>query len=79
MLTGLSSSAKLWWIAGGWISSLLHIAAPWLIRYGSPGFSFLVPVTGALMAVTLTFMTAYPIMVMWAHKPERARETEQAS
>ncbi len=79
MLTGLSSRAKLWWIAGGWISSLFHIAAPWLIRYGSPGFSFLFPVTGALMAVTLTFMTAYPIMVLWAHRPDRARESESAS
>jgi len=71
MLTG--ARAKTLWIAGGFGSSLLHLAAPWLIRYGSAAMSWLYPVTGALMAITLGFMTAYPIMVMWAHAPEREK------
>src|SRR5579859_6335354 len=36
MLTALKPSTKIAWIAGGWISSLLHLGAPWLIRYGTP-------------------------------------------
>jgi hypothetical protein len=65
MLTGLSSTAKLCWIATGWASSLLHLVAPWAIRYGGAGFSFTYPVSGAVMAVALGFMTIYPIVVMW--------------
>jgi hypothetical protein len=65
MLTGLSSTAKLGWIATGWASSLMHLAAPWAIRYGGAAFSFTYPVSGALMAVALGFMTIYPIVVMW--------------
>jgi hypothetical protein len=70
MLTGLSSTAKLVWIALGWSSSLLHLAAPWLIRYGGAGWSFSYPLSGALMAVALTVMTVYPIVVMWLRRPE---------
>jgi hypothetical protein len=65
MLTGLSTRAKSIWIAGGWLSSLLHLLAPWLIRYGSAAWSFLYPLSGALMALTLVVMTVYPIWAMW--------------
>ncbi len=71
MLTGMRPSWKMGFIVGDWGSSLVHLAAPWLIRYGSAGFFWLYPLTGAAMAVTLGFMTAYPIMVMWAKPPER--------
>jgi hypothetical protein len=74
MLTGLSARAKAIWIAGGWISSLLHLAAPWLIRYGSSSLSWLYPLSGALMALTLTVMTAYPMVVMW-RKPRESVAT----
>jgi hypothetical protein len=72
MLTGLSTRWKSIWIAGGWLSSLLHLAAPWLIRYGSAGWSFLYPLSGAAMALTLGVMTGYPIIVMWAGAPAAA-------
>jgi hypothetical protein len=74
MLTGLRPGTKSAWIAGGWSSSLLHLAAPWLIRYGSASWSWLYPVSGALMALTLTVMTVYPMVVMW--KPRRAAQGE---
>jgi hypothetical protein len=74
MLTGLGSRAKVVWIAGGFSSSLLHLTAPWVIHYGSAAWSWLFPLSGALMAVTLGFMTAYPIMVMWARPPERDKD-----
>src|SRR5262249_31544363 len=53
MLTGLSSTAKLVWIALGWLSSLLHLGAPWLIRYGGAGWSFSYAASGAVMGVSL--------------------------
>jgi hypothetical protein len=71
MLTGLSVRAKLLWIGGGWLSSLLHLLAPWLIRYGSPRLGVLFPLSGAAMALTLGVMTVYPIVVMWARRPAR--------
>jgi hypothetical protein len=71
MLTGLSTRWKTWWIAGGWVSSFLHLLSPWLIHYGSASLSVLYPISGALMALTLSVMTAYPIMVMWGHPPEK--------
>ena len=74
MLTGLSSTAKMVWIAGGWLSSLLHLAAPWLIRYGGAGWSWSYPLSGALMALALTVMTVYPIVVMWLPRPDRGPE-----
>jgi hypothetical protein len=69
MLTGLSTRAKTIWIACGWVSSLVHLAAPWVIRYGSAAFSWLYPVSGAVMFVALTIMTVYPIVVMWKPRP----------
>jgi hypothetical protein len=71
MLTGLSSRAKTAWIAGGWLSSLAHLAAPWLIRYAGRGWSWLYPLSGALMGVALTVMTIYPLVMMWWPQPRR--------
>ncbi len=76
MLTGLSSTAKTAWIATGWLSALLHLAAPWLIRYGSASWSFLYPTSGALMGLAMLVMTVYPIVVMWLPRSEaRAART----
>lgn len=73
MLTGLSSTAKSAWIAAGWLSALLHLGAPWLIRFGGAGWSWLYPLSGAAMGLALAVMTVYPIVVMWAHAPSRAK------
>jgi hypothetical protein len=69
MLTG--APGKAWWIGGGWLSSLVHLAAPWLIRYQSPAWSVLYPISGSAMALTLTVMTAWPIIAMWRRAPAR--------
>ncbi len=71
MLTGLSSTAKSIWIVAAFASSLLHLAAPWLIRYVSTSLSFLYPISGAAMAASLSWMTIYPMVVMWTHPPSR--------
>ena len=73
MLTGLSSKAKTVWIATGWLSALLHLAAPWIIRYGSASWSFLYPTSGALMGLAMSVMTVYPLIVMWLPRREAAR------
>lgn len=70
MLTGLSSTAKSVWIAAGWLSAFVHLLAPWVIRYGSASWSFLYPVSGALMGLALMVMTVYPIVVMWLPRRE---------
>ena len=75
LLTDVSSRGKTAWIVAGWLSSLLHLAAPWLCRYGGPRAAPLFPLSGAAMTVALTVMTAYPLWQMWARKPTRpARE-----
>lgn len=65
MLTALAPSLKLIFIVTGFASSLLHLAAPWAIHYGGAGWAWLYPLSGGLMALSLTFMTVYPIVVMW--------------
>jgi hypothetical protein len=73
MLTGLSSTAKTAWIAAGWLSALLHLAAPWAIRYGGAGWSFTYPVSGAAMGLSLGVMTVYPMVVMWLPRRESTK------
>ena len=65
MLTGLRAGTKVAWIVSGWISTLVHLGAPWLIRYGTPRLAWLYGTSGALMGVTMTVLTVYPMIVMW--------------
>ena len=65
MLTGLSPTAKAAWIVAAWLSALLHLAAPWLVRYGSASLAWTYPLSGALMAISMTMLTVYPMIVMW--------------
>ena len=78
MLTGLSSTAKTVWIVGGWLSALVHLAAPWLIRYGGAAWSFTYPTSGALMGLALSVMTVYPMIVMWLPRRETTKGFEPA-
>jgi hypothetical protein len=72
MLTGLSSRAKAIWIVAAWLSALLHLAAPWLVRYGSAQLAWTYPLSGAAMALTTTVLTVYPMIVMWRPRPEKS-------
>jgi hypothetical protein len=72
MLTGLSSTTKVVWIAAAWIASLLHLGAPWLVRYGSASLAWLYPLSGAAMALPMLVLTVYPMIVMW--RPPRSTE-----
>jgi hypothetical protein len=79
MLTGLSSAAKTAWIVCGWLASLLHLAAPWLIRYAGVGWTVLYPLSGAAMALSLTVMTVYPLVMMWVPPPAAAGKSAKGA
>jgi hypothetical protein len=68
MLTGLGSRTKAFFIVTGWLSSAVHLAAPWLIRYATSALSPLYPISGGAMALSLGVMTVYPIAVMWGRR-----------
>jgi hypothetical protein len=69
MLTGLAPATKMAWIAGGYLTALVHIAAPWVVRYGGGGWAFLYVVSGVGLFVSSTVLTAYPIWAMWFGRP----------
>src|SRR5215472_16116788 len=59
MLTGMSAAAKLGWILACGLSSLLHVGAPWIVRYA--GGAILLPTSGAVMLGAFGFMTVYSV------------------
>ena len=65
MLTGLGVGAKLGWIVACWLSSLFHIGAPFLVRYGGGQLAWVFALSGTLMAIPLLVVTLYPMWVMW--------------
>jgi len=71
MLTSLATRTKAAWVVLAWLSSLAHLAAPWLIRFSSPSWRWLFPTTGVVMTVSLGFMTVFPIVVMWLPRPRK--------
>jgi len=63
MLTAISPKAKLFWILSCGLGSLVHVAAPWIVRYA--GGAVLMPVSGAVMLGAFAFMTVYSVYAMW--------------
>ena len=70
MLTGLVPTTKLVWIVAAWATSLLHVGAPFVVRYGGPRLSWVFGASGIAMAVPLAVVTLYPAWVMW--RPPRS-------
>jgi hypothetical protein len=66
MLTDLQERTKVAWIAVSSVAAFGHIAAPWILRYGPSGLGWLMPVTGVAMLATMTVLTIYPVIAMWA-------------
>ena len=80
MLTGLQPGTKAAWIAGGFGSSIAHIAAPWLLHYAGGGWTWLYAASGAGLGVTSTVLTLYPVWAMWFGRPaspSRAAEADR--
>jgi hypothetical protein len=76
LATGLGELAKLAWIVAGIAGITLHLAAPWVVRYGGPSFAFLHAVSGVLLTVTMAMLTLYPLVAMW--RPPRAEAAARA-
>jgi hypothetical protein len=74
--TGLSPRAKLGWISAASATVALHIATPWLVRYGSTRLAFLHALSGAAMTLTMGVLTIYPVVAMWRAAPVRVTPTE---
>jgi hypothetical protein len=71
MLTGLGPATKLAWIVGASVSALVHLAAPWLCRYGGAALVPVVPVSGVAMLGSFGFMTVYAVYAMWRAPGDR--------
>lgn len=69
LATGLGDRAKLGWIAGGSGAVALHLATPWLVRYGGGSLAALHALSGLALIVTMTVLTGYPVVAMWRRPP----------
>jgi hypothetical protein len=74
LATGLRDATKLAWIVAGAASVALHLATPWLVRYGSPSLALLHAVSGAALTLTMSVLTLYPVLAMWRRPPTTAKQ-----
>jgi hypothetical protein len=70
LATGLGGAAKLGWIVAGAASVVMHLATPWLVRYGTAGLAPLHILTGVALTVSMSVLTVYPTFSMWRGKAE---------
>ena len=71
LATGLRDRTKLGWIVAGIVGVTLHLATPWLVRYGGGGLAFLHAISGLALTVSMSVLTLYPVVVMWRPPPPR--------
>ena len=77
LLTETSALSQMVWISLAWRSALLHILAPWLIRFGSMRLALSYPLSGFGLFVSCLWLTAYPVWVMWRGKPSDSPKPRQ--
>ena len=77
LLTETSALSQTVWISLAWLSALLHILAPWLIRFGSTRLALSYPLSGFGLFVSCLWLTAYPVWVMWRGKPSDSPKPRQ--
>ncbi|HET6279594.1 MAG TPA: hypothetical protein VFH73_01455 [Polyangia bacterium] len=70
--TGASDRAKLGWVLAASGSLFAHLATPWLVAFVTPGLAWLHALSGAAMTLTMTVLTAVPVVAMWRRRPARA-------
>lgn len=78
LMTESSVISHMVWISLAWLSALLHIAAPWLIRFGSTKLSLLFPASGFGLFASCLWLTAYPVWVMWRGKPKTTHSAPES-
>lgn len=59
-------AAKRAWVATSFLAVLTHVAGPWLVRYGGPALSFVMPLTGLALVVSFFWLGARGLWEMWA-------------
>jgi hypothetical protein len=77
--TALSPRAKLGWVSAASATVFLHIATPWLVRYGSSSLAFLHALSGSAMTLAMGVLTVYPVFAMWRKAPVRGSSAASAS
>lgn len=63
--TNVSRAMKLSVITLAYVSTLLDLASPWLIKYVAPGFAFLQMACWAVMVITALVLIGVPLYEMW--------------
>jgi hypothetical protein len=69
LATGLGERAKLSWIVAASSSVAVHLATPWIVRYGGPRLAFLHAISGLALTLTMSVLTLYPVLAMWRRPP----------
>jgi hypothetical protein len=72
LATDLGRRTKLAWIVAAAASMVIHLATPWLVRYGSAAFAPLHALGGAALTLTMSVLTIYPVVSMWGPKRSAA-------
>lgn len=74
--TGIGERAKLGWVGAAAFGVAMHIATPWVVRYGGAAWAPLHTLSGAFMGTCMTVVTGFPALVMW-RRPERPGRPER--
>jgi hypothetical protein len=69
LATGLGERAKLGWIVAASASVAVHLATPWIVRFGGPSLAFLHAISGLALTITMSVLTIYPVFAMWRRPP----------
>jgi hypothetical protein len=74
MLTSLKTGLKTWVIAIASVATFVHLLAPLAVRFGSPGWAWLMPSSVVVAAVGWLPMLIWPLWELW--RPSRMPPTE---
>lgn len=65
MLSRMAQGPKIAWIVAASLATLLHMAAPWMVRASLGGSVPLYALSGALLLLTFLVMSLVPLAEMW--------------
>ena len=71
--TGIGERAKMVWILAASVGVTVHIATPWLVRYGGTSLAPLHTFSGMFMGICMSVITVYPVYAMWFGRGAAAR------
>lgn len=71
MLCRVRAALKFTILITGLGSTTLHLIAPWLIYWGGGPWAWTMPLSGALMGVSMALMTVWTCVAMWREQPAK--------